>query len=297
MKTKSLSFIVLIGLIIFSTANAFALITVPLKCSNALPDGNDYATVKIELQTGSCSGYNGVKITTTTNQSVLVPGSNFGIQKFGFNYIGDPKSLQITVYEEDGITVDSAWTLKYAQNISEFGVFMDALQTTGKHRHDPLIIKICKVNTNLSEADFNVANSIGYNFVAHIADFTYGSLYYDTDSAFFADCPTLIELSSFTAKAGNKKVTLNWVTEAELDNAGFNILRSTQEAGPYVQVNAGLIPAKGSSSVNGVKYQFIDQSVQNREEYFYILEDIDTYGITTQRGPVSATPRFMNLFK
>jgi hypothetical protein len=110
------------------------------------------------------------------------------------------------------------------------------------------------------------------------------------------EATTLVTLSSFTAKAGNQKVTLNWETEAELDNAGFNILRSTDEAGPYVQVNADLIPAKGSI-MGGAKYQFIDQSVQNREEYFYILEDIDTFGNTTQHGPVSATPRFMNLFK
>ena len=36
--------------------------------------------------------------------------------------------------------------------------------------------------------------------------------------------PTVIELSSFTAKASNGRVKLEWVTETEIDNAGFNIM-------------------------------------------------------------------------
>jgi hypothetical protein len=107
-------------------------------------------------------------------------------------------------------------------------------------------------------------------------------------------CTTLIELSSFTAKPGNQKVTLNWATESEIDNAGFNILRSTEEAGTYEQINAEQIPAKGNP-ISAAKYQFIDKTVQNRVEYFYKLQDIDIYGTSTFHGPVSATPRFMNI--
>ncbi len=70
---KGLSLILLFGLIIFSAANVCATITVPLNCSNALPDGNDYATVTIELIPDACSGYDGVKITVTANESVLIP--------------------------------------------------------------------------------------------------------------------------------------------------------------------------------------------------------------------------------
>ena len=105
-------------------------------------------------------------------------------------------------------------------------------------------------------------------------------------------CTTVIELSSFTVKADNKSITLNWETESELDNAGFNILRSTQEAGPYEQINTALIPAKGSN-IKGAKYKFADSSVQNRQEYFYKLEDVDTSGVVTMHGPVSATPRWI----
>ena len=290
---KGLSLILLFGLIIFSAANVFAVITVDLKCSNALPDGNDYATVTIEQLTGGCSGgYNGVKITVDANQSVLLPGSNFGIQKFGFNYNGNHEDMVITVYEEDGTTVDPSWNVKHGQNMSEFGCFVEEPTGTGHSRHEPLIIKVCKPNTNLIAADFNVPNGDGYNFAAHIADFTYGTNYYGTNSAYFANCPpsTLITLTSFTATAGNGSVKLEWETATELNNAGFNILRARRENGDYIQINEDLILPKGSG-IEGASYEFIDTSVRNGKTYWYKLQDVELGGTTTDSGPVKATPR------
>lgn len=287
-----LSLIILFGLIIFSAANVFATITVPLKCSNALPDGNDYATVTIQLLPDACSGYDGVKITVQANESVLIPTEtdpmtqNYGIQRFGFNYNGDPTSLEITSYEDDGMTVENQWKVKYSQNVSEFGVFAELLQGTGKHRHNPFIITICKLWTDLKEADFNVENGLGNNFVAHIADFYYNDVYYETDSAYFADCPgtTEISLSSFTAVPGNS-VTLNWVTETETDTAGFNILRAKSKYGVYIKINPSLIPAEGSAT-QGASYEFVDNDVRNGKKYFYKLEDIDMNQTSTLHGPV-----------
>lgn len=297
---KGLSLILIAGLIIFSAANVFALITVPLECSNDLPDGNAYATVTIELLPDACSGYDGVKITVVPNHSILIPTEtayeiqNYGIQRFGFNYAGDPNTLDITLYEADGMTVETQWKVKYSQNVSEFGVFEELLQGTGKHRHDPLIMTICKTETDLTEADFNVENADGNNFVAHIADFYYDAVYYETDSAYFADCPwtTLISLSAFTAKASNGRVKLEWVTEAEIDNAGFNIWRAEAAYGSYEVINEALIPAKGSST-QGVSYEFVDTTAQNRKTYYYKLEDIDLNGTSTMHGPKSATPRLI----
>jgi len=265
-----------------------------LKCSNALPDGNDYATVFTEVLPGACSGYNGVKITVVPNESVLVPGSNYGIQRFGFNYNGNPNDLQITVYEEDGVTVDEQWSLKLSQNISEFGVFAEAVQGTGKHRHNPLIIEICNAGANLTEADVNVENALGYNFVAHIADFTFGTGSYEDDSAYFSDCPssTVIALTSFTATARNGRVKLEWVTASETDNVGFNIYRAKSEDGQYIKINDALISAQGSST-EGAVYEFFDNGLQNRKAYYYKLEDIDFNGQSTFHGPVKATPRWI----
>lgn len=104
--------------------------------------------------------------------------------------------------------------------------------------------------------------------------------------------PTLIELENFTANAENKKITLEWSTESEIDNAGFNIYRSDSKEGEYIKINDELIPAQGSAT-EGVTYDFVDEGLQNRKEYFYKLEDIDLNGTATIHGAVSATPLFL----
>jgi hypothetical protein len=104
--------------------------------------------------------------------------------------------------------------------------------------------------------------------------------------------PTEITLSSFIAKSGNGKITLNWATESEIDNAGFNLYRAEAENSQYTKINSTLIAAKGSS-VQSASYEFIDTEVQNRKTYYYKLEDIGLSGKSTMHGPVSATPRLI----
>jgi hypothetical protein len=102
-----------------------------------------------------------------------------------------------------------------------------------------------------------------------------------------ACCPeTSIALSSFQAIPTDKKVTLLWKTETEIDSEGFNIWR----ADGFEKITQSLIPAMGSA-ISGSEYDFIDNSVFNGRNYFYLLEDVDTYGISTFQGPVNATPR------
>ena len=55
-----------------------------------------------------------------------------------------------------------------------------------------------------------------------------------------------------------------------------------------------LIPAQGSST-QGASYEFVDTDVKNRKTYYYKLEDIDLNGTSTMHGPVSATPRLLDI--
>ena len=103
---------------------------------------------------------------------------------------------------------------------------------------------------------------------------------------------TLINLASFTATPKFSKVIIQWSTESEIDNAGFNIYRSETEDGNYIKINDSLIPAQGSST-QGASYEFTDTNVQNRKTYYYKLEDIDLSGKSTMHGPVKATPRWL----
>ena len=102
--------------------------------------------------------------------------------------------------------------------------------------------------------------------------------------------PTVINLSSFTATHKAGKVIIEWSTESEIDNAGFNFYRAEAENGEYMKINASLIPAEGSPA-SGAAYQYADKDVKNRITYYYKLEDIDLNGTSTMHGPVSAEPR------
>ena len=104
--------------------------------------------------------------------------------------------------------------------------------------------------------------------------------------------PTVINLTSFTATPKAGKVILQWATESEIDNAGFNLYRSKSADGEYIKINASLIPAQGSPT-QGASYEFIDKDVKNRKTYWYKLEDIDFNGVSTMHGPISATPRLL----
>jgi hypothetical protein len=131
-------------------------------------------------------------------------------------------------------------------------------------------------------------------------DFNTGSLYYGNkyfEGVYYENyvrCvtnakPTVIDLSSFTASPKINKVVLQWSTESENDNAGFNIYRATVEDGEYLKINGSLISAQGSPT-QGASYAFVDREVKNRKTYYYKLEDIDLNGMSTLHGPVTATP-------
>jgi hypothetical protein len=107
---------------------------------------------------------------------------------------------------------------------------------------------------------------------------------------------TSINLAVFQAVSSNKKIVLEWVTESEIDNEGFNLYRSHAENGPYFKINSTLIVAEGSPT-QGALYEFIDTNVQNRKTYYYKLEDIDLNGTSTMHGPVSAIPRLIFGFR
>ncbi|MCI5178379.1 MAG: hypothetical protein D3911_03445 [Candidatus Electrothrix sp. AW3_4] len=94
---------------------------------------------------------------------------------------------------------------------------------------------------------------------------------------------TLIGLRDFTVTMYDSSVLIEWKTDTEVDNAGFNIWRSETEDGEYIKITDSLIPAQGS----GYQYFFTDDTVTEGKRYYYKLEDIDLYGASTFHGPVS----------
>ena len=106
------------------------------------------------------------------------------------------------------------------------------------------------------------------------------------------DNPTAVQLESVDAVPGVTQVEVLWTTVSELDAAGFNVMRSTSELGPWVQANKYLIIAMGTET-SGADYSFLDSGLMGGVEYYYHLQEVlNTGGSQDYRGEWirSATP-------
>ncbi len=113
----------------------------------------------------------------------------------------------------------------------------------------------------------------------------------DLSGSFVNDGTTAIELAAFEGSAMGGKVTLDWKTATEVDNAGFNLYRATSEDGVKTQLNGSLLAASAAGA-SGASYSFVDRPGDG--VFYYWLEDVDLTGRTTLHGPVrvSVKPLF-----
>ena len=108
--------------------------------------------------------------------------------------------------------------------------------------------------------------------------------------------PLPVSLSSFrpVRNEDTGHVAIRWITQSELNNAGFNILRSETKKGEFKVVNVkGIIPGHGTTSEKHV-YEWTDTTAKPNVVYYYQIEDVSLDGnrtlLTTTRlkGHVSA---------
>ena len=93
------------------------------------------------------------------------------------------------------------------------------------------------------------------------------------DSSF---SPLPVELSSFNASIiENNFVQLNWQTETEINNFGFEIQRADKWAVDWKEL--GFVAGNGTSNSKRI-YCFIDKNILDTQKYFYRLKQIDQNG-------------------
>jgi hypothetical protein len=94
-----------------------------------------------------------------------------------------------------------------------------------------------------------------------------------------------VELNSFTATpVENKMVILHWVTQSEVNNHGFYVMRSETEDGIYEAISP-FIPGAGTSTEKH-QYSFDDKRVELGKTYWYKLKQEDVDGMVVMHGPV-----------
>jgi len=104
-----------------------------------------------------------------------------------------------------------------------------------------------------------------------------------------------VELISFAGKIGNNVVILEWITASELNNYGFEVLRSFDENN---WERIGFIPGKGTTTEKSY-YTFEDQL--ERPIQFYRLKQIDYNGNWNYSNSIKITsdniPKEYNLYQ
>lgn len=97
--------------------------------------------------------------------------------------------------------------------------------------------------------------------------------------------PLAVTLETFEATVDAGHVLVLWQTTAEIDNAGFNLYRASDPAGP--QALLAFVPSQAPGSNQGFAYEWADSDVLPDQTYYYWLEAVDLAGGLTMHGPVS----------
>jgi len=92
-----------------------------------------------------------------------------------------------------------------------------------------------------------------------------------------ADYSLPVTLSAFSATMMEDKVVVQWQTQTEQDNLGWDVYRSDRKDGKYTKINAKIIAGAGTSATSH-DYKFVDEEVETDKTYFYYLENIDQNG-------------------
>ncbi len=90
-----------------------------------------------------------------------------------------------------------------------------------------------------------------------------------------------VELSSFTATVTSDMfVSLQWITQSETSNLGFNVLRSdTGIIATASKLNIGFISGTNTSSTHS--YNFFDNEIDHGTTYYYWLEMVNFEGTSS----------------
>ena len=106
--------------------------------------------------------------------------------------------------------------------------------------------------------------------------------------------PLPVSLSKFRPeRLDTGEIVVRWTTESELNNAGFNILRSETRNGEFTQINTSLIAGQGTTSER-TAYEWKDSTAKPNVVYYYQIQDVSLDGnvqtlrMSRLKGNVSA---------
>ncbi len=110
-----------------------------------------------------------------------------------------------------------------------------------------------------------------------------------TPGYFDSDQTLPVALSLFQAHVKNEHVILQWRTESEVENVGFEVYRSVTENSGFVLLDSYRSNPQLKGQLNSStarNYRFEDFSVTPGQTYYYKIADVDVKGQRTFHGPL-----------
>lgn len=126
---------------------------------------------------------------------------------------------------------------------------------------------------NIDLATINYSNNGGSNYTYTVNDISLA-----------------VQMSSYSAAYNAEGVTLDWRTQSEVDNAGFNILRKSSTDAGYSKIASYKTDSalKGlGTSTSGRSYSYTDASVASGVSYDYKIQEVSTSGSSKDFGPIA----------
>ncbi len=184
-------------------------------------------------------------------------------------------------------SVSLQWTTESETNFMGFNLF--------RSNENNLVFAI-RINTSTINGT-NTSQTCNYSYMDTSAN-PNSTFYYWLEmvmldgTSVFSNCVAVTtitlptELSSFTAVTTPQGfVNLQWTTESETNNLGFNVLRSIDNnPANAILVNMSMIP--GTNTSQQQTYHFTDNDVTSPNTYYYWLENVDFSGSSCLHGPV-----------
>ncbi len=176
----------------------------------------------------------------------------------------------------DRVATDRYWSITNNGLASfTYTISLDITNLPGVSNPDRLVI-VKRADNTQPWVPVNTTRSGNRLYASGLTSFSEFAIASNT-----ADNSLPVTLQQFNARVEDNVVVLQWVTEAEINNLGFELERSTSPAGPFVRI-AGYQThpqLKGQGNTNTrTEYKYRDTQVEPGNVYYYRLYDVDYSG-------------------
>ena len=184
------------------------------------------------------------------------------------------------------------WNVANTNSVSGINTqFVDILMSTdGGYTYPSLV----SGNTANDGVESITVPNIPTNTTVRFMIKAVGNIYFDISDVNFTITQVIpVSLLAFNVSAGKENLQLSWVTTQEVNNKGFEILRSEGNTNNFVQI--GFVKGAGNSSTDK-RYGITDNNIRKGVDYFYQLRQVDLDGrpaySTVQRGRIIEDGKF-----